>query len=203
VNSSAPYVACGAHNRLGDILAYAYLVVERRRLQQVDARVAALRQWLQLPEDVPLGLARASLEDLQAMMRWTVRIINQERLVLRYAHADFAAWKAAYPSHEIEPGDAPEGSQPHLAPKGLLGTVARGCFDYPQDGSKGPPVSACEIVAAGDPIGAACLQLAGVAAHIVAQAVSAPGFFRTQLSAVKFRTGAELQPNPAVTPGYS
>ena len=193
-SADAPYIAYGAQGRLNNIVAYAYVVVDRRRVRGVEARMAMLRRR-----------PRAPAEALHAVVRRAVRIINQERVVLRYAHADIAAWKAAYPSHdiELEHDSARSGTKLplHMEPKGLLGTVARGCFQFPQDGSKGPPMSACQILDARDAPPAPCFELAGIAAEVVAQAAAGAGFFRAELASVRFWTGADLQPDPAVQPG--
>lgn len=193
-SADAPYIAFGAHGRHANIVAYAYVVVDRRRMRDVAARMAALRRR-----------ARVPTEALHAVVRRAVRIINQERLVLRYAHADMAAWKAAYPSHDIalEHDSAGAGTKLplHREPKGLLGTIARGCFQFPQDGSKGPPMSACEILDARDAPPSPCFELAQIAADAVAQAAAGAGFFRAELASVRFWTGADLQPDPAVQPG--
>lgn len=166
-NNQARYLAFGDDSQFGDTLVYAFAFVQRGRVQSVERRLLALKDRFNIPQETTLhcrvlfsgqqrekaGLGHLTPRDARWIVSHAVRILNQRRVLVRYATASLTEWKAAL-GDELELDGETDGEALKLPvkmdPKGVLAILAQACFIVPPNGSEGPTASQCEIIVSED-----------------------------------------------------
>lgn len=166
-NRAAEYVAYGDDCQYDDIIVFSFVVIRRYDIGWVERRIDVLKEYFNIPKDVPLhcrvlfsgdarrkaGLCHLKSEDAQAIVSRCVRIINQCNIIVRYAFARISNIKTML-GDEIELEHYLDGHKiKHSVnhdPKGMLGHLMNMSLLVAPDGSQGPTTSDCELFVAED-----------------------------------------------------
>ena len=168
--SNSRFVAFGDESQFGNTVVYAYVIVPRLRVTQVEARLLSLKRAFRIPPDTALHCkvlfhedkrSKANLEHLtpdrvRALLHHALTIMNQGRTILRYGVADLDDARKRFGVDSTmtlrSAAGEPDLTLPvNFDPKAIIGLLAKGCFAVPEDGSQGPSLSQCQIIASREP----------------------------------------------------
>jgi hypothetical protein len=165
-DKAAPYLAFGDDSQYGDFLAYAFVVVRRKRLPQVERRLADLKDSFKIPREIPLhcrvlfsgdlrrktGLGHLLPCDAQSIVARAVTIMNDTWITLRYARDTYSQMKQRLGS-QIELTHETDGTKITLPvnadSKGFLSMLMQASL-MPNPGPHVPALTDCEIIVAED-----------------------------------------------------
>lgn len=157
---AARFYAFGDDSAYGEVLVYAFVIVPKRRARVLRRRLGDIKKKFGFPLGAKLhcrellgeharqkaGLGHLSHDDARAVLAHVVTELNDLVCQVRYGFFRVPADGRFYPDFESDV------IQPPLKddPKAIQASLASFCFLTAQDGSQGPHVSDCEVVAAED-----------------------------------------------------
>lgn len=166
-NVESDFVAYGDDSQADSCLAYAFLIMRREQIPEVERRILLLKERYEIPFDVPLhcrillhehprakaGLAHLTDLDGRSIIDKAVNIINKNSILVRYSTANLEVTKGILGSEvtleDINDGD-PVTLSVNADPKAILALCMQGCFAVSSNGSDGPTAKQCQIFAAAD-----------------------------------------------------
>lgn len=109
ISDDASYLAYGDDSQFGDVLKYAFAITRSNRIRAVEARIAALKERFKIPKEMALhcrvlfsgqqrekaGIGHLTPEDVRSIVARAITIMNQGRVLIRYAVGNRAEFGAA------------------------------------------------------------------------------------------------------------
>ncbi|MGO0790083.1 hypothetical protein ACTOWA_09465 [Herbaspirillum seropedicae] len=109
-STAAPFLAFGDESIAadGDMVVYAYVIVRRTRLHQVEGRLRRLKRQFKIPQEVmlhcrqlmaphqreKLGIAHLSTEDARLIIARAITLMNESYVWVKYAYCSLASFTA-------------------------------------------------------------------------------------------------------------
>lgn len=166
-NVESDFVAYGDDSQADSCLAYAFLIMRRKQIPEVEKRILLLKERYEIPSGISLhcrvllhedprekaGLVHLSDVDGRSIIDKAVNIINKNSILVRCSTADLKLVEGIL-GPEITLEDVNNGDPVTLPmksdPKAVLALCMQGCFAVPNNGADGPTAKQCQIYTAAD-----------------------------------------------------
>lgn len=161
------YLAYGDDSQYKDILAYAFIIVDRHRVNRLADSFVSLKKRFRIPDTVPLhcrvlfsgdqrkkfGLNHLNPNDVKSLINRAISIMNRAPVLIRYCFGNLTEWQNAVGKEiELYNRDKNDAMVTPITsdPKGIMSILMQGCFAVAPDGSQGPTASECQIITSQD-----------------------------------------------------
>lgn len=167
---STEYIAFGDDSHHSNTLAYAFLIVQKHSIINVEDRINAIKTFYGIPINVTLhckmlfsgderkknGIGHLSSEKVRSIIGRIIRVINQTPIFLRYAHCDLEKQTLHFDKLNNEAkltcgnSNSLTKIQLNADPKGLLGLLAHMSLSAPPNDVRIPTVDKCQVIISED-----------------------------------------------------